>query len=93
MTLIPSHLTEDQRVFWHFVPAATASDFDADVCWPWAGALFENGYGNFGGIGAHRVAYYLHYDRQPGRSQVRNRCGNKACCNPLHLYIKDPVIS
>ncbi len=36
---------------------------------------------------AHRLAYMLHYKRDPGHLSVKQRCGNRQCCNPAHLYL------
>jgi hypothetical protein len=37
-------------------------------------------------VSAKRLSYYLEYGAfLPGRS-IKTRCGNKKCCNPVHLY-------
>ena len=53
----------------------------------------NKGYGLFqGAVGylgfsflAHRVAWALHHETEPGKQVIRHRCDNPACCNPEHL--------
>lgn len=62
-----------------------------DACWPWMGARFARGYGQFGGPawpnGTHRIAYELEYGPIPAGAVVRHRCDNPPCCNPKHLEL------
>ena len=44
-----------------------------DACWPWLGRLY-GGYGSFGGVGAHRVAYELLRGAIPEGRHVDHRC-------------------
>jgi hypothetical protein len=67
-----------------------------DNCWPWIGAKRTDGYGVVKIKNtlqkAHRVAWSISH---PGESLtwlthsdgqvVDHLCGNKGCCNPLHL--------
>lgn len=70
----------------------------SDGCWLWAGEITSAGYGQFslyrrsltGGrdrlrLLAHRVAYALAHEEDPGNAVVRHRCDNPPCCNPAHL--------
>lgn len=62
---------------------------DTDECWEWQGGK-SNGYGMFGiGSGnvkrAHQVAYLLTYGIPAVNNDILHSCGNKLCCNPLHL--------
>ena len=58
-------------------------------CWPWQAGKVE-GYGQirFAGekLGSHVVAFRLVNGSVPDGLMVLHRCGNRACCNPAHLY-------
>lgn len=67
-------------------------------CWPWTGSRNIHGYGtirhNFGkginrSLPSHRVAYQLSQGEAVSETHgyVLHRCGNRACCNPAHLYL------
>jgi hypothetical protein len=69
---------------------------DATECWPWLGATRTDGYGvvRIDSVlyKAHRIAWALSSnqdlpDWMSHRSSVviDHTCGNKACCNPMHL--------
>jgi hypothetical protein len=51
----------------------------------------DNGYGLFKVgkrmMSAHRVAYALGKNKQPGELHVLHECDHKPCCNPDHLFL------
>ena len=64
------------------------------ACHPWRGGATGSGYGIVQGsiryqgysFLAHRVAWALAHDAEPGDLPIHHRCGNPLCCNPAHLY-------
>jgi hypothetical protein len=73
--------------FWSKVAIAGPAD-----CWDWQGSSRGGGYGRFKvashvQIAAHRTAWTLHNDRDPGGLIIRHKCDRPVCCNPFHLEI------
>jgi len=62
-----------------------------DACWEWQGHKNGKGYGRvkFGqqSVMAHRVAWAIAMERDPGELIVRHKCDNPPCCNPSHLHV------
>jgi hypothetical protein len=62
-------------------------------CLLWKGSTNNQGYGRFriyrkdctARLLAHRVAYFLDAEANPGPLVVRHSCDTPACCNPKHL--------
>jgi hypothetical protein len=76
--------------FWHGLDRGAGPD----ACWPWRGNRTRDGYGNVPDsladgrrTSAHRRAYRLHYEVDPGPLYVLHRCDNPACANPVHLFL------
>lgn len=61
-----------------------------DECWPWMACILNTGYGRFmvnrHGLGAHRVAYYLHHGKDAYPWDVLHSCDTRDCCNGFHLF-------
>jgi hypothetical protein len=73
--------------FWARVHKAGADD-----CWNWSGGRSSDGYGvhkirRYYRTAAHRIAYALANQEEPGDFHVCHRCDNPVCCNPAHLFL------
>ena len=76
--------------FWNKVAIGAPND-----CWPFiAKSRTGNGYGvAWADLGrgkrtytAHRVAFYLHAQREPVQGlDIMHACDSRLCCNPAHL--------
>lgn len=67
-------------------------------CWLWTGSTLASGYGQqyWGGKNwkTHRLSYWLFIKEDDSAEVIRHLCGNRRCCNPLHLSsgsVKDNV--
>lgn len=82
---LPTLTEQDRQHF--FAQVKQGSDSE---CWLWTGGKSKTGYGQFNVAkstwAAHRIAYYLHHNEDPGQLLVRHLvCDNPPCCNPMHL--------
>jgi hypothetical protein len=78
---IPSFDAHVQDRFWEFAGMPS----DVSQCWLWTGSKWRDGYGQFRGLAAHRVAYTIANRPIPDGLTIDHRCGNRACVNPGHL--------
>jgi len=78
--------------FWSFVDIKDPSE-----CWPWQGPIYADGsssyfpfprhWGRSRQYSAPRVAAWFTWG-DVGRLPIDHICGDKFCCNPLHLRVK-----
>lgn len=78
--------------FWSLVEIRDPSE-----CWPWRGSPIDRGnqsafyikryWGRAYSYNAQRVAFWFTWG-DIGRLPVVTSCGNKRCCNPLHLKVR-----
>jgi len=57
----------------------------AEGCWLWLGFLDKWGYGRFGRILAHRIAFSALVGPIPEGLELDHLCGERQCVNPAHL--------
>lgn len=73
--------------FWRKVDSSGGPN----ACWLWTGCANARGYGQTSLNGkpclAHRKAYSLHNERDPGELLVCHTCDTPRCCNPAHLFL------
>jgi hypothetical protein len=78
----------DPRKFWSKCACGAVT-----TCWLWTGPLGWGGYGlvylrDGTSERAHRLAFMLTTQRElEPHTQVLQRCGNRLCVNPHHLYL------
>jgi len=68
----------DEARFW------AKADKSGD-CWLWTGHRDADGYGRYGRLLAHRVAYALLVGPVPDGLQLDHLCRNRRCLKPEHL--------
>ncbi len=71
--------------FWALVARTSPDD---DACWLWRGSLDDaTGYGVYGKLGAHRVAWGLTHSWNHVGFFVCHRCDVRLCVRPSHLFL------
>lgn len=85
----PSLKQAVEQAFWGLV-------HKTDGCWFWCGELDRYGYGKFEHtlhkrmtmvILAHRLAYFLQHQKDPGELLVCHTCDNKRCVRGDHFFL------
>lgn len=71
-----------KRQFWGNVDVGGIAE-----CWGWRGSVDPGGHGVYLGQRSHRIALYLSGVLIRPRTDVHHICGQKLCCNPMHLQV------
>lgn len=86
---LPELTPQEIEYFWSKVDK-TPGQGPKGECWEWQPGKDADGYGMFPHARypwkAHRVAYKLQYDIDPGESLVCHTCDNPPCCYGEHLF-------
>lgn len=80
---IPNFFPKQIEAFWIKVIKGD----DPQQCWGWVGSIDNDGYGQYCGFLAHRIAYFLQSGEDPGAQNVLHACDNPPCVNGSHLFL------
>lgn len=83
--IMPNFTEDTKKRFWDKVDIG----FSSDICWEWKYTSLRYGYFRIGRgmYKANRIAYFLHYEKDPMNLEVMHSCDNPKCCNPAHLSL------